>query len=78
MSTCSACCYWKQASKLCHDTRVPAFGVCDRVGWWDGKYPHNMKNDLFVLEADAADDHNLSAHLRTKADFGCNQFEAVK
>jgi hypothetical protein len=37
-----------------------------------------MKNDLFVLEADAADDHNLSAHLRTKADFGCNQFEAVK
>jgi hypothetical protein len=78
MSTCANCCHWKQAPKYFHSTDVPGFGVCDRVGWYTGMYPYGMRDDLFAIEAQADDDSGLSVALRTKAEFGCNQHEAVK
>lgn len=62
MNTCKDCKWWGRTHA----------NVCGKI---DTLFAVENPMRMFEIEATAADDHNLRAHLVTGPDFGCIQFD---
>lgn len=66
---CKDCKFWSSVGAY---GGAQASGVCGRIDWDNGSRP---ADDDAVLLADASDDTNLRAELRTGPEFGCLKFQ---